>query len=251
MAKSRKKILKMKILSILLLFTLFSCNKEESVFKITSETIEKDIVHELKNLKNLPPSALLYNDENYEVWNSCFGEWGGSVYFKNKKTGKVFATFSQCAVSVNKINGKYYISNSLSHLQGSCNIIEISNPEKLQPVLKTPIFNPEIETREFETESKIGTKTLVDSFGTEIKTSFIYQNKLYSILKNSEDIKATISEIKNNKFVPVEELPENLLNNEPLIIRKGENHQVLYFQAPKSGTLEIKNNRIKITYYKK
>lgn len=228
-----------------------SCKKESKIFNFTTENTNKSLLEELKQIQNWKPYGFLFEDENYEVWKSCSGEWGGSVYLKNKKTGKLFATKSTCAVSVNKINNKYYVSNSLEHLFGSCNITEISNPEHLKPILKLPSFHPEISTREYETDNSSGTKHLVDSSGVLIRTSFEYQNKLYSILTDNQGKKNTISEIQNNKFKTVIELPDYIFYSKPIIIKGKNNSQKLYFQGTKTGTLEIIKNQIKIIYYKK
>ena len=179
----------MKTYIFIFLFVLLSCRKESEVFKFTTETTSKSLAKELKQIKNWESYGFLFEDENYEIWKSCSGEWGGSVYFKNKKTGKLFATKSICAVSINKINNKYYISNSLSHLFGSSNIMEISNPEKLKPILKLPTFHPEISTSQYETDNSSGTKSLVDSSEVLIRTSFVYNDKLYSILTDNQDKK--------------------------------------------------------------
>lgn len=241
----------MKPYIFIFLFVLISCRKESEVFKFTIETTNKSLVKELKQIKSWEPYSFLFEDENYEIWKSCSGEWGGSVYFKNKKTGKLFATKSTCAISINKINNKYYVSNSLSHLFGSSNITEIPNPEKLKPILKFPTFHPEISTRQYETDNSSGTKSFVDSSGVLIRTSFVYNGKLYSILTDNQGKKNTISEVKNKTFETVAELPDNIFYFEPTVIKGKDNSQKLYFQNPKSGILEINNNQIKITYYEK
>lgn len=231
-------------------FFIISCSQKSKVFEIETETVNKNVVQELKSIK-FPTYGLFYDDGKYEVWSSCSGEWGGSVYFKNKKTGKIFATKSVCAVSINKINLKYYISNSLAHGFGSSGVIEISNPENLQETPKLPVFHPEISVRDSETNSSAGTKTLIDSSGALIRSSFVYNNKLYSILTDNQRKKNTISEIKNNKFQTVQELPDDIFYNEPSIIKDRDNYQKIYFQNPQKGTLEITDNKIKITYYEK
>lgn len=236
----------------LLLVLLISCRKESSVFKIEINYVDKNLVEdELKQIKYFDPPGFLYKDEKYEVWKSCSGEWGGTVYFKNKQTGIIHYAIATCPVSVNKIDGKYYVSNSLSHMIGFSDILEIADPEKMETTNKLPIFHPDIITREYEAKSHSGTKTLLDSSGISIATSFVYDKKLYSIISNRDASETTVSELKNNKFYSVAKLPEKLFYSEPIIIKESENHQKLYFQNPKSGVLEINNDIIKITYYKK
>lgn len=114
-----------------------------------------------------------------------------------------------------------------------------------------PVFHPEILVRDSETNNSAGTKTLIESSGVLIKTSFVYNKNLYSILTDNAGKKNTISEIKHNKFQTVQQLPDDIFYHEPLIIKDKDNHQKIYFQNPKKGTLEIIANKIKITYYEK
>ncbi|AZB31019.1 hypothetical protein EB354_18110 [Chryseobacterium balustinum] len=229
---------------------LINCNKEPKVFEFTTETVDRNIVQELKQIKNQKPYGLVFQDEKYEVWNSCSGEWGGTIYFKNKHNGEIRYAQSTCTVSVNKIGDKYYISNVSTHLYARSSILEIINPEKMELTLKLPLFHPEIETREYETKSNLETKTIVDSVGVSILTSFVYKNNLYSVLKNYKNDIITISKVENNKFKTVQTLDGLILNDSPQILKESETHQKLYFQNSTPGILYIKNNKIKFTFYK-
>lgn len=242
----------MKILYVFLfLILLNSCKKNQSIFKIETQTVNKNIVDQLKQLTFPNSPGLLYSDEKYEVWKSCSGEWGGTVYFKNKQTGKIRYAIATCPVSINKINGKYYVSNSLSHMMGNSNILEISDPENMKLTNKIPIDHPDIITREYEAQSHQGTKKIIDSNQAIIKTSFVYNGKLYSILSNIQGTAATVSELKNNRFQTVATFPEKLFYSDPIIIKGAGNYQKLYFQRPTPLTLEINRNNLKLTFYKK
>lgn len=243
----------MKIFSTLsLLFILLnSCKKQPSVFKIEIKDTNKNIVDELKQIHNFDQPGFLYGDQKYEVWKSCSGEWGGTVYFKNKQTQVIHYAIASCPVSVNKIDGKYYVSNSSNHMIGNSDILEITDPEKMEITKSIPVYHPDIITREYEAKSRLGTKRIIDSSQVIIATSFVYNKKLYSILTNIQGTKTTVSELQNHKFKTIAELPEKLFYSEPIIIKESENHQKLYFQNPKSGILEIKNNILKLTFYNK
>ncbi|MDR6464160.1 hypothetical protein [Chryseobacterium sediminis] len=253
--KSQKKILKQykaRILLVLLsLLLLISCRKQTSLFEFSTEEVNRDIVDDIKKLKGLPHPGLLYNDTRYEVWKTCSGEWGGTVYFKNKKSGKIYYAKATCPVSVNKINNKYYISNSLSHLLGSSDILEITDPEKLEQTAKMPLYHPDIITREYESHSSKGTKKLIDTAGAVIMSSFVYKQKLYSILLNYSNTKATISELQDNKFYTIKEIDKDFFSEHPLIIKESETYQKIYLQQPKPGIVEIKENKIKFISYTK
>src|ERR1700743_293202 len=63
----------------------------------------------------IPP---MYEDDNYIVNSSCSGEFGGSLYFIDKKTNIKYECRCNCAVSLLKNNGKYNVTASLAHLAG-------------------------------------------------------------------------------------------------------------------------------------
>lgn len=253
--KFQKKILnqyKARILFVLLsLLLIISCGKQKTRFEFSTEEVDRDIVDDIKKLKVLPHPGLLYNDTRYEVWKTCSGEWGGTVYFKNKKSGKIYYAEATCPVSVNKINNKYYISNSLSHLFGSSDILEITDPEKMEQTAKMPLYHPGIITREYESHSSKGTKKLIDTAGVAIMSSFVYKQKLYSILLNHRATQATISELRDNKFYTIQEIDKDFFSDDPFIIKESETYQKIYLQQSKPGILEIKENKIKFISYTK
>jgi len=253
--KFQKKILKKnKVRILFVLFSLLlmtSCTKQPSLFEFTTEKVDRDVINDLKKLKDLPPQGLLYNDTIYEVWKTCSGEWGGTIYFKNKQSGKIYYAKADCPVSVSKINNRYYISNSMSHGFGNSDILEIIDPEKMEQADKIPVYHPNIITREYESHSLKGTKKMVDSSGVLIMSSFVYKQKLYSILSDYHNAKATISELRNNKFYTIQEIDKDLFSDNPYILKESETHQKIYLQHPKPGILEIKENKIKFISYTK
>lgn len=53
-------------------------------------------------LKNPFPVPPLFEDDKFIVASTCSGEWGGSVYFKDKRTKKVYTAQATCVVNVKK-----------------------------------------------------------------------------------------------------------------------------------------------------
>lgn len=63
------------------------------------------------------------------VSKSCRGEFGGTIKFKSKKTGIEYCCASTCPVVVNKVSGKYIVTNTLAHMRGFSELIEIIGNE--------------------------------------------------------------------------------------------------------------------------
>jgi hypothetical protein len=74
----------------------------------------------------------IFQDSSYDVYATCNGEWGGTIFFENRKTKEVYEASSTCPIVVNKISNEYYITNYMGHAMGFSSVLKISNPATLQ-----------------------------------------------------------------------------------------------------------------------
>mgnify|MGYP006166508225 CR=1 FL=1 len=98
---------------------------EDSVWK------KSDIDFPLNNSKKL------YEDESFVVFKDDFGEWGGTLYFFEKKTGIIYYTLSFGAKNVYKANNKFYVTERIN--EGN-KITEIENPRNLSVANRNKMF---------------------------------------------------------------------------------------------------------------
>lgn len=209
--------------------------QSKDIFKVQQTVIKENNGGRFKSA-----NPNFYEDEDYVVQKTCMGEFGGIVIFKNKKTGIAYYCGATCPVIVNKMNGKYIVSNTLLHLSGFSEVIQIDNPAALQ-VLKPG--KPTIgEGGNIEAGSTKGRKQVLDTMGVLILVSFPYEGELYHI---TTDFKNTyISKIEGNKFVNI-----GLVANESFwsyraeVIQTKENHYVIFFGNNK-GYLDIFGDQI-------
>lgn len=193
-----------------------------------------------------------FEDENYIVNKSCSGEFGGTIKFLNKKTGIEYSCSSSCPVIVNKLNSNYYVTNSLAHLSGFTEILEIKNPEDLT-VFKMP--KPRKKKGKMiyrlvgddESKSTTGSKTLVDSVGIVTLISFPFQGMLLHVITDFN--KTYLAKVENNIFVNIGIISnDSLWSYEQNIIKTKDNHFIYMFGGQKAkGYLDISNNNIEIT----
>ena len=99
------------VISLVLLLSYLSVEAQD-LFSITEMKKNFQLSKVRKRV-----SEVLLEDRLYVVTSTCSGEFGGSVHFTNKKTGISRSAAACCVRSVNKLKGKYYVSNSLSHSQ--------------------------------------------------------------------------------------------------------------------------------------
>ncbi len=154
----------------------------------------------------------LYEDERFEITASCSGEWGGTLYFKDKTTRKKYECAANCAIQVQSVDHTYLITTTSSHMFGAAQILRISDPTALQPARKRAKKRPGI----YESKATQGVEILADSAGIMALTSFRHQGEMYHLLTQPEDWRnhpavTCVATGKNGKFESVQQLGKRLL----------------------------------------
>ncbi|MFT0155921.1 hypothetical protein [Tenacibaculum ascidiaceicola] len=249
-----KRKITLLIFTIMLLKYNFIYTQNKSVFEIKEILIERPKTRKYHKVEFVEKEKLL-EDESYLITKSCSGEWGGSIWFKSKKSGIVYSCQSTCVKSINKINGKYLITNSLSHMNGYSEIIIIDDPKKLEQHKKSSVRKDKkgyslLSVRELESKSRIGVNVIWSKQGILTILSFLYKNTLYHIMDINDDI--FITTIKNSKIVVVDKFSTNRIWSHHTLDKISDNHIFLYLRRnfQKDEYIEIKDNKIKLVTYK-
>lgn len=224
--------------------SFLSLQGQTDLFKVDVKNLKMDAKGNAF-FQSMKANSYFYEDENYTVTDSCRGEFGGSVYFKNKRTGITSFVQATCPLVINKINSSYYLTTSLSHLSGSWGFYEISNPEDLVRISEHEDYS---ETYR-KWRSKIGTKVLYESIGSVIIASFIYKNQIYHIVSDQES--TYLAKRKNAEMVKVQELLKYRVYSYLNKVKKTEaNHYLGIFQTSENqGYVDIFENQISIVIY--
>lgn len=135
-----------------------------------------------------------YEDESYEIYATCNGEWGGTIYFRDKVTNESFEASSTCPLVINKIDNEYYVTNYMGHAMGFASVIKIAEPKKLEK------FNLNFNKEQGSKHNK-GVKILIDTVNFHIPTSFVADNELLHLY--SDDNGTYIGKIENRKVESV------------------------------------------------
>ena len=187
-------------------------------------------------------SNYFFEDENYIVNSECQGEFGGKIYFKDKKNGKINFCASTCSVIINKIDKSYYLTTSLRHGTGSYGLYEITNPKEL-----TEKENDTINYSRYD--ELIGLKPLSMDWNKTILLSFVYKSRLYHIVSGNDE--TYLAERINSKLNKI----QTLINREIYSIgnetrKTKDNHYLaIFYSQGKQGFIDVYENDIKITTY--
>lgn len=236
----------MKFLKFIIIWSfLNSFSQSQRIFKIETILVNEAKLKTKNDFERFSPN--FYEDEKFVVRQTCFGEFGGAIYFKDKKTKVEYFCTATCAVAVNKINNKYIVTTTLAHMDGNSGIIEIEEPKFMAKVIAKKNDKTKVQyVGDQESNSSIGTKDLFGAFRLEIVASFEFREKLYHI---TTDYKKTyLSEIIENKIVNLDLILENSIwSYEPNQFRTKDNHIIVFFKNQiTNGYLDIYKNQIKI-----
>ncbi|MBC9909929.1 hypothetical protein [Chitinophaga varians] len=191
-----------------------------------------------------------FEDEDYVVNKTCSGEWGGTVYFRNRKTGMTYVCEATCPVIIHKLNGKYLVSCTLKHLSGSSSVIQIDHPDSLQ-VYTRPVKGKRglISVRDAESASRKGCITLLEAGRIIILVSFPYKGRLYHI--TTDDAHTYVSKIEDGRFVHLDVVSDKSLStfDGGVITTKDDHYIVFFHENIRKGYLDISGNRIEVNTY--
>ncbi len=228
-----------------------NCSGQQSTSFEIRETVEDfDFKQTQKNLSQQKDSILL-DDQLYRVRSTCSGEWGGSIWFKNKKTGIEYSCEATCPVVVNKLNNKYFITTTLAHGIGFSQIIEVTNPELMEVfVLPEPTEQEDGTFVRYvgddESKSVKGRSSLTDSTGILTISSFPFKNELYHIITDFK--KTYISKILDGQFSVIDTVSDkSIWTYNPEVIITEDGHYITFFWNDESkGYIDIWNNKIEL-----
>lgn len=132
-----------------------------------------------------------YQDELYDVYATCNGEWGGTIYFQDKRTKESYEASSTCPIAINKIDNDYYVTNYMGHMMDFANVLKITEPKKLE---KSDLNFERYEGSHYDK----GVEVLLDTIDFYIPTSFVGDKELFHLY--SDDNGTYIGKIEDKKM---------------------------------------------------
>lgn len=216
----------------------------DTTFHVSRGIITDSLRTAVESIKK--SKTTFYEDEQFVVSKTCSGEWGGTIKFKSKKNGVEYSCSATCAISVYRLGDKYYVTSSLGHISGSCEVVEISNPELMEVYKTTPARTIKGKKVKYvgddESNSTQGTKKLIGEYGKVILGSFLFNEQLFHVVKDGKE--TYIATIDNGKFKPIKTVTnEDVSTYDTVIVKTNGGHLMIPISG---GYLDIFENQIKI-----
>ena len=244
----------MKFIPAILFILIFQSKCLAQIFQI-KEIIAPDTFNK-KSISNFRRETLkFFEDDKYVVRKTCSGEWGGTVWFKNKKTGIERSCVASCPLVINKLDGKYFVTATLNHMVGFSQVLEIENPELLN-VFKLPKPRVVVGKRiimyvgDDETKSTKGSKILLDTMKVSMLLSFPLNGQLYHLFTDYR--KTYLGKIQDKKLVTIDVVSqESLWSYDAEVIKTREGHFIVFFKNEKvEGYLDVFGNSVNVVRYR-
>jgi hypothetical protein len=222
----------------------------DTTFHVSRGTITDSLRTAIEAIKK--SKTIFYEDERFIVSKTCSGEWGGTIKFKSKKTGAEYSCSATCPISIYKLGDKYYVTSSLGHMSGSCEVVEISNPELMEVYKTTALRKIKGKKVKYvgddESKSTQGTKKLIDEYGKMILGSFLFNGQLLHVVVDRErktfTTRTYIATIEEEKFRIIKFITsEDVFTYDRDILKTNGGHMMIPISG---GYLDIFENQIKI-----
>jgi len=190
----------------------------------------------------------IYEDDDYSVTSTDSGEWGGTIYFKDKSTGITYEGSSICPVKVNKFEGKYYVTNFLGHFVGISSIYSIENPKNMD-IYDGKRPQEYVDTRESNSFNGM-TKVFDSEFsGIELISSFVKDGEMFYLYANNRlTNNVYIAKYENGDFKNIYKF-DTKMSSIPWVKVSINDYHLLNFWTSKGNTniiMEITPSKIHV-----
>jgi hypothetical protein len=183
--------------------------------------------------KGLIYGEIFFEDSSYRVYGCCVGEFGGSIFFLDKRSNRTYSYFATCPRQVLRFGNEYVVCNNLAHLSDHMSFLFIKNPRTLYEITDEKLKNhcnryATIDSlQDYWLKSKIGDVRVYDSYDAMSLVTFPYRDSLYSVLAEP---KATVLAVhRNDTTITVDTLlNRRIAFHEMQVVEAGERKICLY-----------------------
>jgi hypothetical protein len=96
-----------------------------------------------------------YEDDDFEVYSSCQGEWGGLLYFVDKKNeNKIYYVECTCLKMIDYKDNAYLITETLAHMSGSSVVTKLKDPRTLHSMTRDALLKKQ-ERRYYKSPAQL------------------------------------------------------------------------------------------------
>ncbi|HET7179036.1 MAG TPA: hypothetical protein VFI14_04890 [Chryseosolibacter sp.] len=175
----------------------------------------------LKSEFPLKAQPKLFEDNDFIVFGECNGEFGGTLYFFDKRTHKTYFTESTCTNSVLRKDAGYFVLADLGHMMGSTQVKLIRDPTRLTEARRNEIGKPRNGASLGYADKSKAYEVPIDLYGIQIFSTFNYEDRQLYIVNLIE--RTFLAEIKDGEVQIVHPLfDDGLYTHNPVTTSYGK-----------------------------
>jgi hypothetical protein len=166
-----------------------------------------------KEMYTLP----IYEDSTWYALECCMGEWGGAIFFEEKRTKKTWSYPATCAAQVIRLRNAYWVCENLAHLGKRTDytlIPDIKGTYELKEDSLKFICNWWVTVDSlknfWELPKRNGIKRILGPDNSMTALNFVYDDSLYTIVAN--DTATHINVLRNDSMAIQDTLFRHPLN---------------------------------------
>ena len=169
------------------------------------------------------PCPCVFKDSIWTVYSLCFGEFGGFLFFEERKKPDCFYVMgAQCATLIDYFDNSFYLTLTLPHMNGGGEIVKVKDPKNLVRIKKEDLsywshrYIEYTNSRELKKFAPVDSilynqgQTLLDTFGynhSSIELFLLYPyNRMLIVVYTKNWNKLMIAELKNKQLFPIDSI---------------------------------------------
>lgn len=159
----------------------------------------------------------LYEDKDWYTYECCVGEWGGSVFFREKQTNEVWSYPATCAEQIIRYKNAYWVCENLAHLSKRTDYLLIPDIKGMYELLQDSLKHycnwwVTVDSLKsfWQLPKRNGIKRIHGPNYSMTALNFVYKDSLYTVVAN--DTATHINVFRNDSMVIHDTLFKHPLN---------------------------------------
>ena len=163
----------------------------------------------------------IYEDERFEGYSSCMGEFGGHLFFLEKETRKIHYLPATCVTMIDRVKDKFIITVTLAHMSGSGGVVRLNDPMEWPTISLGSLAQKKFPPF----DSRVVEEVIFDTIGLTFNLFYPYKDQSFLVYSAGDG--TYLGEIIDSQLVE----KKKLLNHSTFSYTSSQNKNIagIYF----------------------